>query len=55
MTDEIKHPSLVVRDHIADAYTFDHHFGGLKMRRQRTLSGRFLQLLRQIKHGLQDD
>jgi len=34
---EIHHPSFVLRNCIADAYTFDHHYGGINLR-ESTLS-----------------
>jgi hypothetical protein len=46
---EIHHPSFVVRDKIADQYTFDNHFGGLEMKKADTLYGKFKRKLSPIK------
>jgi hypothetical protein len=46
---EIRHPSFVVRDKIADQYTFDNHFGGLEMKKADSLLGRIKKKLSPIK------
>jgi hypothetical protein len=46
---EIHHPSFVVRDKVADQYTFDNHFGGLEMKKADTLYGKIKRKLSPIK------
>ena len=46
---EIRHPSFVVRDKVADQYTFDNHFGGLEMKKADSFFGRIKTKLSPIK------
>lgn len=46
---EIKHPPFVVRHQDADQYTFEHHFGGLEMKKADTLYGKVRKKLSPIK------
>lgn len=46
---EINHPPFVVRDHEADAYTFDEIFDGKKLRAMDTPIGKLKQLLSPLK------
>lgn len=44
----LSHPSYVVRNNLADTYTFNHNFGGLAMKRADSLSQRLLRVTRPI-------
>lgn len=46
---EIRHPSFVVRDKVADQYTFDNHFGGLEMKKSDSFFYRIKTKLSPIK------
>jgi hypothetical protein len=46
---EISHPPFVIRHKQADLYTFDHNFGGLRMKRKKNLFTRLLWALAQRK------
>lgn len=50
---EIRHPLFVVRDKIADQYTFDNHFGGLAMKKADSLLGRIKKKLSPIKKQIE--
>ena len=50
---ELIHPSFVLRDAAADCYSFDHHFGGIGMRRSRQFLPRVRARLRHHWHQLQ--
>jgi hypothetical protein len=45
----IRHPSFVVRNHLADQYTFDHVFGGKQMKEANTFSGKLRRFLATTK------
>ena len=48
---EIRHPSFLVRDRLADEYTFDYVFGGKSMREANTLSDKLRSSLAKIKRS----
>lgn len=50
--DQLKHPHFLMRDAVADRYTFDHHFNGALMRHNRKLLPRLLARLRHQWHQL---
>jgi hypothetical protein len=50
---QLTYPHFVLRDAVADAYSFDHHFGGALMRRSRQLIPRMKARLRQHWYRLQ--
>lgn len=47
----LQHPSFILRDTIADRYTFDHHFGGQAIRRSRKLLPRLKAKIRDYLHS----
>ncbi|QNI83318.1 nucleotide-diphospho-sugar transferase [Synechococcus sp. RS9907] len=49
----LRHPTFVLRNASADAYSFDHHFGGVEMRRSRKLIPRVKARLRHHWYQLQ--
>jgi hypothetical protein len=49
---EIRHPSFLVRDRLADEYTFDHHFGGKAMKNLNSPHARFRKGLSIVKHHI---
>jgi hypothetical protein len=46
---KLRHPQYTARDHVADIYTFDHHFGGLTMRNSKRLDVRLKRYFCRIK------
>lgn len=46
---QLKHPPFVTRNREADDYTFNHHFGGIDMKKCDTLKGKIRLSLRLIK------
>jgi hypothetical protein len=50
----IKHPEFIVRDTLADRYTFDNHFGGLHFKTARRLESRLKTLILRLlcKHQI---
>jgi hypothetical protein len=50
---ELIHPQFVLRDAAADRYSYDHHFGGSRMRRSRQLLTRLKARLRRYWNQLQ--
>lgn len=44
----LRHPGFVVRDPVADAYAFDHHFGGKHLRERPTIRQRLLRRARRL-------
>ncbi|WP_411875739.1 hypothetical protein [Vulcanococcus limneticus] len=50
---ELRHPPFVLRNAAADCYSFDHHFGGIGMRRSRQLLPRVKGRLRHYLSYLQ--
>jgi hypothetical protein len=49
---EITHPPIIIRNQIADAYTFDTHYGGYAMKQADRLSVRCIQKLRAIGNSI---
>ncbi len=49
---EIYHPSFLVRDRIADEYTFNHVFGGIAMKEANSFSGRLRSYLATSKQRI---
>lgn len=51
---EILHPSFLVRDRIADEYTFDYVFGGKKIRESNSILGTLKSKASQLKKSLKN-
>ena len=49
---EIRHPSFLVRDCLADQYTFDYLFGGKSMREANTFKGKLRSVISTTKHRI---
>jgi hypothetical protein len=47
---DIRHPSFLVRDHLADEYSFDYAFGGKAMRKANNFLGKFCSFVSITKH-----
>jgi hypothetical protein len=41
----IQHPSMLAHHHLADRYTFDHHFGGIGLRRSQSFNAKLRRTL----------
>ena len=50
---EINHPQIITRNHEADFYTFNHHYGGNNMRQQDRLIPRIKNRIRPLKQLIQ--
>lgn len=48
---ELIHPSFILRDAMADCYSFDHHFGGAATQNRQTMRTKLKVLLRGILHS----
>lgn len=46
---EINHPSFVLRNCIADAYTFDYHYGGINLKKYTLLKIKIQRILSKLK------
>lgn len=46
---EIKHPGFIIRDHVADQYTFEYHFDGFYIRKSRRFHNQLKQKILKAK------
>ena len=46
---ELQHPQFVARDQVADMYTFDHHFGGLRSTNDQLMSVKVRHKISRLK------